>query len=315
MNNVTEEEELVMILVTGAAGYIGSYFIKHLTENGHTEKIKAVDNFECGHHERVNDIKIDKLDLTDIAQVQSIMKDVSIVVHCAGISSIPECEKDSQRAILANLLAVRHLLEEGAKNGLKKIIFPSSFSVYAPGQARISERSALGPYHFYGHLKLWAEMLIQSYKNSHRIDYVIFRQTNVCGKGLSYKNNVVHAMCQAVKNDQPITIYGDGRQTRNFIHIKDVVHYYRLAMKDQHQGIYNLGGHETKSINNIARLIADRGEQTLKKKVRIIHLPSDREGRELTTPDFVCDISKLINDFHYSPRHSIQDIIQEDLEA
>lgn len=299
----------MMILVTGATGYIGSYFIKYLTQKYNCKNIKAVDSY-VNQVEQINDIKIKKVDLTDEKEIKNLMDDVTTVVHCAGISSITECEQNSHSAIISNVLSIRYLLEEGAKNKLKKIIFPSSFAVLKPGQNYITEESNAAPYNFYGHLKHWAEQLIQSYKTNNNIDYVIFRQTNVCGHGLSNKNTVIHAMCDAVKNNQPITIFGDGQQVRNFIHIKDVVHLYYLAMF-HNNGIYNLGGHETMSINNITQSISNEASKLLQKKVDIIYKPSDRTGKELSTPNFTFDISHLVNDFGYSPTYSIEDMIKE----
>jgi UDP-glucose 4-epimerase len=299
----------MMILVTGASGYIGSYFIKYLTENFGYKNIKAIDSC-INDIDQINGINIKKVDLTNQKEIPMLMKDVTTIVHFAGISSITECEQNSQRAIISNVLSIKYLMEEGTKNKLKKIIFPSSFAVYKPGQEYITEESIVTPYNFYGHLKHWAEQLIQSYKINHDIDYVIFRQTNVCGYGLSNKNTVVHAMCNAVKNNQPITIFGDGQQVRNFIHIKDAVHLYYLALFDNH-GIYNLGGHETMSIKNIAQSISNEASKLLQTKVNINYMPSDRNGKEISTPNLTFDISHLVNDFGYSPTYSIKDMIKE----
>ncbi|GGE41614.1 UDP-glucose 4-epimerase [Pullulanibacillus camelliae] len=297
-----------MILVTGAAGYIGSFFIHYLKKKNKHIQLRAVDSFEGGQLQRVGDVPVEKVDLTNREEVEPLMKDITVVVHCAAMSAIPDCETYSQRAILTNVLTVYNLLEEGSKHKLKKIIFPSSFAVYAPNQAHISEQSQVSPYNFYGHLKQWGEQLILAYHKQANIDYVIFRQTNVCGKGLVEKGTVLQLMCQAIKKDKPLTVFGSGKQMRNFIHINDVVRYYEEALTS-HTGIYNLGGPESLSIKDLAHRMTWVAKKQLNKEVEVVFQPSDREGKELTTPNFFCDISKLTKDFRRAPSYGVNEMI------
>lgn len=297
-----------MILVTGAAGYIGSSFVSHLANKIGKENIRAIDNLEIGTIKEIEGIKVEHMDVTDERQIRSILQDVDTIVHFAAYSDIQMCEQLSRNAILNNLLSVKVLLEEGRKQQLKKFIFPSSFAVYEPGHELIHENVPKRPYNFYGFLKHWAEELIISYSYQHSIDFVIFRQTNVVGKGLIEKNTVINAMCCAAKNNQPLTIFGDGKQVRNFIHLKDVIALYESALY-RNSGIYNLGGVETKSIKEIAEEVAATGKEILGRNVMIQY--KEAHGNEKVKENFVFDLKKLIEGFQYTPSISVKDMIKE----
>ncbi|MGM0904662.1 MAG: NAD-dependent epimerase/dehydratase family protein [Bacillota bacterium] len=297
-----------MILVTGAAGYIGSSFVKSLSNKIGKESIRAIDNFEIGTINEIDGIKVENVDVTDERQIRNILQDVEIIVHFAAYSDIQMCEQSSKNAILNNLFSVKVLLEEGRKQQLKKFIFPSSFAVYEPGHKLIRENVPKSPYNYYGFLKHWAEELIISYAKQYLIEYVIFRQTNVVGKGFIEKNTVINAMCRSVKKDTSLTIFGDGKQMRNFIHLKDVIAYYERALY-QNSGIYNLGGIETKSIKEIAEEVALAGNQILGENVEIKYKESN--VNEKVKEDFVFDLTKLIDDFKYKPTIPVKDMIME----
>ncbi|MCF6093319.1 NAD(P)-dependent oxidoreductase [Microaerobacter geothermalis] len=299
-----------MILVTGAAGYMGSMLIEHFSKIFDSSNLKGVDNFSAGKVQHIGDIPIQCADVSNRNDVFQIMEGVDILVHCAAVSGIPTCEKESKEAVLSNLLSVKYLLEAGRNYQLKKMIFPSSFAVYAPDETVINENTRVSPYNFYGFLKYWAEQLIISYGETYKINYLIFRQSNLCGKGYSEKNSVIHTMCNAAKNNQPLTIYGGGYQVRNFIHIRDVIHIYEQGLT-KNNGIYNLAGTETKSIKEIAEEVARAAKRKLNKEIEILYKESEIKGQELTLQSLTCDISKLERDFQYSPKGTIAEAIDE----
>lgn len=299
-----------MILITGAAGYIGSYLIEKIANQIGTENIRAVDSFETGSVKQIGNVSVQYCDLTNENEVKQIVEDVDVIVHCAAISDIPTCEQNSDRAVRSNLLSIWHLLEEGRKHQLKRIIFPSSFAVYSPGQEYINEDAEVRPYNLYGFLKYWSEQLIKSYSVNHGIDYVIFRQTNVSGRALTGKNTVIQAMCRSARTGGPLTIFGDGLQVRNFIHINDLANIYESALYENN-GIYNLAGPETKSIKEIAEQVASVADKEWGKKIEIIYKDSDRKNKEPTTETFTYDISKLKRDFDDEPKTTVRETIEE----
>ena len=123
----------MLILVTGAAGYIGSSFTRNLAQKVGRENIRAVDNFEIGTIRDLDGLRVEAADATDERQVKQMLDGVETVVHLAAYSDIRLCEKQGKNAILNNLYSVKLLLEEGRKQQLKRFIFPSSFAVYAGG--------------------------------------------------------------------------------------------------------------------------------------------------------------------------------------
>lgn len=298
----------MLILVTGAAGYIGSSFAQNLAQKVGRENIRAVDNFEIGTVRDLNGLNVEPVDVTDEEQMKQMLQGVETVVHLAAYSDIRMCEKRGKGAILNNLYSVKLLLEEGRKQQLKRFIFPSSFAVYAGGHRVIHENTPKKPYNFYGFLKHWAEELILSYAERYGIDYVIFRQTNVVGKGLLEKDTVMNVMCRRAKEGLPLVIYGDGKQMRNFIHLQDLIEFYERALTEN-TGIYNLGGVDTKSVKDIAKEVASAAEEILGKKVSIEYRKSIQP--EVMKNEFQFDISKLIRDFRLRPKITVKQMIRE----
>ncbi|MFS8630052.1 MAG: NAD(P)-dependent oxidoreductase [Bacillales bacterium] len=298
----------MLILVTGAAGYIGSSFTRNLAQKVGRENIRAVDNFEIGTIRDLDGLRVEAADATDERQVKQMLDGVETVVHLAAYSDIRLCEKQGKNAILNNLYSVKLLLEEGRKQQLKRFIFPSSFAVYAGGHRVIHEGTPKKPYNFYGFLKHWAEELIVSYAERYGMEYVIFRQTNVVGKGLLEKGTVMNVLCRRAKEGLPLVIYGDGKQMRNFIHLKDLLLFYERALTEN-TGIYNLGGVDTKSVKDIAQEVAAAAEEIYGKKVAIEYRESIQP--EVMKNEFQFDISKLVKDFRIRPQITVKQMIRE----
>ncbi|MFD1427550.1 NAD-dependent epimerase/dehydratase family protein [Kroppenstedtia sanguinis] len=255
-----------MILITGAAGYIGSKLIDLLAKK--EIPMRAIDNFRVYPPPPINGVTIQPLDLTQADDVKKMVKGIDTIIHLGAISDISQCETHAKDAILINLLSLKYLVREAVRAGVKKIIFPSTFAVYDPQQKEITEQTLLNPSNFYGQLKKWAEELLL--KEQVHLDVVIFRQSNVYGKGWVSKKTVVESFCKSFLENQPITINGSGQQTRNFIHVDDVVWAYYQGLSPSIRGIYNLGGKDTLSIWELAHLVNRVGEQSFNRSVPII---------------------------------------------
>lgn len=140
------------------------------------------------------------------------------------------------------------------------------------------------------------------------MEYVIFRQTNVVGKGLLEKGTVMNVLCRRAKEGLPLVIYGDGKQMRNFIHLKDLLLFYERALTEN-TGIYNLGGVDTKSVKDIAQEVAAAAEEIYGKKVAIEYRESIQP--EVMKNEFQFDISKLVKDFRIRPQITVKQMIRE----
>ncbi|OYD09678.1 NAD-dependent epimerase/dehydratase family protein [Paludifilum halophilum] len=275
-----------MILITGAAGYIGSKLVHFFLDQD--IPIRAIDNFRVHPMPKMTGATIHKMDVTVRDDVKEMVKGVDTIIHLGAISDVSQCETHADEAIQVNLLSMQYLMSEATKAGVRKVIFPSSFAVYDPHSERITEQTRLKPVTFYGHMKKWAEELLLAEQAKGTLDVVIFRQSNVYGKGWVSKTTVIENFCRSLLNNQPITIYGSGQQTRNFIHLDDVAWAYYRALSPSVQGVYNLGGEETYSIFDLAHLVNQVGQESIGRSVPIIRKhpqPIEEKKTHFTTLD------------------------------
>lgn len=297
-----------MILITGAAGYIGTKLVEFLSDKG--IPIRAIDNFRVQPVSEINGVPIEKMDLTVEEDVRKMVSDVDTIIHLGAISDVAQCEIHAKDAILINLLSLKYLIREAVDAGAKKIIFPSSFAVYDPRSTTITEQTPVNPRNFYGQLKKWAEELLLDEQARGNLEAVIFRQSNVYGKSWVPKQTVIESFCRALLNNQKILVRGTGRQTRNFIHVDDVVWAYYQALSPSIRGIYNLGGEDTCSIWELAQLVNRIGRECLGRSVPIVR---QQEGvfREERTHFAELDTGKIKTLFKGRKLKSLQEGIRE----
>ncbi len=297
-----------MILITGAAGYIGTKLVDFLSKRG--MPIRAIDNFRVQTVSEINGVPIEKMDLTVEEDVKKMVRDVRTIIHLGAISDVAQCETQARDAVLINLLSLKYLIREAVNAGVEKIIFPSSFAVYDPRSTTITEQSPANPRNFYGQLKKWAEELLLAEQERGNLETVIFRQANVYGRSRVPKQTVVESFCKALLANQKIQVRGTGRQTRNFIHVDDVVWAYHQALSPSVRGIYNLGGEETLSIWDLAQLVNQVGRECLGRSVPIVRR---QEGafKEERTHFAAVDTGKIKTLFRGRKLKSLKEGIRE----
>jgi len=221
----------VKILITGAAGFIGSHVVARLLKDGH--EIIGVDNFDIYYsraqkEKNLMDVllntrfKLIEENLLDMAMI-SVLKGTEVVIHLAAQPGVRGSWGSSFHRYLANNIQVtQRLLEESKANMLKRFIYASSSSVYGDVGEVLHEEMKCQPKSPYGVTKLAAEQLCQLYHHEYRMPTVALRFFSVYGPG-QRPDMAFHRFCQNILHDAPLTIYGDGRQTRDFTYIDDVV--------------------------------------------------------------------------------------------
>ena len=287
------------ILITGAAGYIGSQLARILIQKNYD--LTLIDNYSTHSNiKEINGVAIQHQDIRDKIDIS----EYDTIFHLAAISGIKTCEEDKEEAFDVNVRGTFNLL----KTCKGRFIFPSTSAVY--GQAElpeIDEQHSTIPRSHYGVTKLEGERLVTLHDN-----YCILRFSNVYGMGLFCKRTVADCFVETALKKETLTIHGDGRQRRDFVHINDVVRSYILAMKLDTNATYNIGGNEALSINDIAELVIKNNRQvfgyTLDKK----YIPIDCG---MVWKDFIYS-SRLAKDgLGYEPAYSISDEIRERLNA
>lgn len=301
-------------MVTGGAGFIGSHLVKRLLDEGHT--VICVDNESSEGHEsfkwddRAVNINCDINDLT----VQDFER-VEVVFHMAAEVSIQRCISDPAKTFNTNVTGTFNLLDCAKKAGVQKFIFSSTSAIYGNGShgvygAEQNETAPVDCMNIYATSKLMCEQLCKLYADTRAMDTICFRYFNVYGEGQSNRGQycpVVAVFLKQKSEGKPLTVVGDGQQTRDYIHVSDIVsaNIAAASSKKFYRGeIFNIGTGRSHSVINIARYIA--GEDGL-----IKFLP-ERTGEARHT---LCDWSKARDDFAWQPKVSLMTWLYDTLHS
>ena len=248
------------ILVTGGSGFKGSVLIPKLLEDGH--EILSIDTNWFGDN-LISHPALNKI-CCDIRNIDQIPFDgIETIIHLANIANDPAVELNPNLSWEINVLASQRLADKAVRNGVKKIIYASSGSVYGiKEEQKVTEDLPLLPISTYNKTKMVSERVFLSYKD--KLEIVCIRPATVCGYSPRMRLDVSVNMLtyQALKNKK-ITVFG-GNQTRPNIHIKDMVNVYRhfINAKIIESGCYN-AGFENISIIEIAKMVSRKIESEI----------------------------------------------------
>ncbi|MBI3827998.1 MAG: NAD-dependent epimerase/dehydratase family protein, partial [Planctomycetes bacterium] len=213
------------ILVTGATGFIGSHLLELLPTSLGLGLVKGTDR-RAGEasHSRSNVLFGDLLDADFRARA---LRGIDVVLHHAGQTNVQQSLEFPLACFDDNLRLTALLLEDARKAGVRRFVFPSSAAVYGNhGNGVQEERQLPLPESPYAACKLAAEALVAGYARHSEMDTVILRYFNVFGprqRADSAYCGVIARFCLSFMEDGPLTVYGTGAQTRDFIHVKDIV--------------------------------------------------------------------------------------------
>ncbi len=260
-------------LITGGAGFIGSHLAEACLEHGH--QVIVLDNLSTGKKENLpvghEGLRFIEGDITDQQTLQRMVRehpDIDYVFHLAALVSVPQAMEDPARAHAINFHGTLLLLETFRERALKKFVFASSSAVYGDTQTvPVPETAPTQPISTYGADKLMAEHYLRIYNDSFNLPSVACRLFNVFGERQdpsSPYSGVISIFFDRVRacklgSREPLTIYGDGQQTRDFIYVKDVVNalVFLAEQKAVRGTVFNLGyGHQT-TIAELARKIME----------------------------------------------------------
>ncbi|GAB6137397.1 NAD-dependent epimerase/dehydratase family protein [Halanaerobaculum tunisiense] len=298
------------ILVTGAAGFIGSTVVDTLYPD--FKDIRAVDNFSIGTVEQIHGIEVENMDVRSEEDAKEMVKGVDVVIHFAGMTGIPLCEDKDKKAAVNNLVGTKNLVDAAVEEGVEQFIYASSFATLGNPPKYIDEDTPTEPINFYGNLRRSCEHLINAAEELYGMKSVIFRQSNMYGKGLCEKRSLINIMADKILNKEPMTVFGTGRQIRNFLHVRDTAKAYKLAIEQEASGTYNLGGYENISVNQVVETANEVAEEILGYTVPIEHLEDRGAGKkEIDLEEFTFDISKIQNELGLDPELTVRDAFYE----
>ena len=291
-------------VITGGAGFVGSNLVDRLVSIGH--KVIVLDNFVSGkksnlsHHSK-KFVKIIKIDISD-KSLDKYFKKADYIFHLAALAQIIPSFKDPNKYFKNNVIGTLNVLKAAKKVKIKKLIYAASSSCYGtPKKFPTSEKDKIDLKHPYAATKFIGEQLVMRYATMFRMPNISFRFFNVYGPRLNISGQysaVIGNFLSQTKSRKPLTVVGDGKQTRDFIHVDDLVNAFIQVIKSKSVNkIYNLGSGKRTSINTIAKIFGGK-----KKFIPI------RPGEPKNS---VANISKIKNDINWKPKISIEQGIKK----
>ena len=296
---------MVKSLVTGGAGFIGSNLVDQLVKKKH--KVIVLDNFSTGRrsnlsHQIKKNLKIIKIDISNCKNLDKYFIGVDYVFHLAGLADIvPSIEKPN-KYFNSNVVGTLNVVQAAKKANIKKFIYAASASCYGiPDKFPIKENAKINLMYPYAFTKWQAEELIMHWAKVYNFPAISFRFFNAYGprSRTSGAYGAVFGVFLAQKlANKPLTIVGNGNQTRDFIHVYDLVNgIIKAALSKKIGKIYNIGGGEEIKINKIAKLIGGK----------IIHIPK-RPGEPNRS---LADITKIKKDLNWQPKIKIEEGVKK----
>lgn len=297
------------ILVTGAAGFIGSTLVDTLLAHGHT--VVGVDNFDPYYPraQKLRNISAAKAnkrftlyeaDIRDGVAMKKLLRDCEAVFHLAAKAGVRNSLADPFGYDDVNVRGTLNLLDLARQSSVKKLIYASSSSVYGPAaRLPISEDHPTNPITPYGASKLAGEKYCHAYDAMHGLKTVSLRFFTVYGP----RQRPDEAICKfthQLTNSEPITVYGSGKQTRDFTYVSDIVAGLIAAWRSPaHADAFNLGSGKRIVLNDLITLLADALGTRLKKTTA-----PEAKG---DVRDTLADVTKARDAFGYAPQVPIED--------
>ena len=260
------------VLVTGGAGFIGSHLVRQLLAAKH--EVTVFDNVSTGTWQHLPQGKDTctcwELDIRDKEAREKIEQaKFDIIVHLAAQTMVDVSVKDPEFDASENIMGTVNILEAARHSGVKRIIFASTAASYGDvteDKLPIREEETLAPMSFYGLSKVTVEKYLKLYHDLYGLDYVALRFANVYGErqGDTGEGGVISIFAKRIAKDQGITVFGDGRQTRDFIYAGDIAAGIIAAMTtDKANAVYNLSNQTETSLLELIELMAKASGKTV----------------------------------------------------
>ena len=214
-------------------------------------------------HHKKKDVKIKRIDISKSKNLEKYFNRVDYVFHLAGLAEIIPSIKNPKKYFNVNVLGTLKVLEAAKKARVKKLIYAASSSCYgSPKKFPTSEKEKIDIKHPYGLTKFLGEQLVIKYATKFKMPNISFRFFNVYGPRLNMSGQysaVFGNFLRQKRSNKPLTIVGSGNQTRDFIHVEDLIDAFIKVIKSRLVNkIYNLGSGKEVSINKIASLFGGK---------------------------------------------------------
>ena len=283
-------------IVTGSCGFIGSHMCELLLAQGHT--VRGIDNLSTGKRANLPDsVNLVIADINTIDIHDSIFEDVDYIFHFAGIPSIRPSLSDPEPYMRTNVFGTTRMLEAARHTKVRKFVYAASSACYGEADVHPTpETSAIKLQHPYGLSKHQGEECVMHWGEVFNLPVISLRMFDVYGIGAD--STVMKIFLDLKSAGKPITVVGDGNQTRDFVHVTDVCRAYLMAAEsDVKNEIFNVGTGKPETVNRLVDLLG--GER--------VYVPL--RGNEPYT--HCADVSKIKAQLGWEPTVSFEDGIND----
>jgi UDP-glucose 4-epimerase len=298
------------VLVTGGAGFIGSHLVDRLVQEGH--EVIIVDNLVTGKRRNINRAaRFYKLDVQSW-RLERVFRNErpNVVMHLAAQMDVRKSVEDPMFDAQVNILGTLNVLQQAVKHGVRKVVFSSSGgAIYGEQETYPAPESHVTkPMSPYGLSKLCGEQYLSYYQRTSGIQVVSLRYANVYGPRQDPEGEagVVAIFIQKMLNNEQAVINGNGRQTRDFVFVEDVVEANLAVMGQDTQGTYNVGTGVETSINDLFRILIQHTGSTCKE----VHGPA-KKGEQARS---VIDSTRLRHELSWDPKADLSDGLKKTVE-
>lgn len=245
------------VLVTGGAGFIGSHLVRRLLSEGLA--VRVLDDLSTGRASNLVGLPVELLVGDVRLDAEQAVEGCTRVFHLAARSSVPDSIEDPGNSFATNALGTSRILEAARLAGVERVTLASTAAVYGSTKGQVSERTPCRPVSPYAAEKAAGELLAQAYSRSFDLDVVALRLFNVygpCQDPESAYSGVIAAFCGDLAAGRMPTIHGDGTQSRDFVHVRDVVEAFLVADARGTPGaVYNVGTGREATVLEVLRAL------------------------------------------------------------
>ena len=291
------------VLVTGGAGFIGSHVVDRLVKEDYS--VRVIDDLSTGKIENIREhlnsgkVTFAKGDIRDVSFVRDNLRGMSAVIHFAAMVSVPLSIKNPNLTFDVNLLGTLNLLKSCVEAQISRFVFISSCAVCGdPATLPVSEETPPNPISPYAESKLIGERYCLGFHERGLLSSVVLRFFNVYGprQGMNDYSGVITRYIDRISHNEPLIIYGDGLQTRDFVNVSDIASAVLAAtnLEDATGQVINVGSGKPTSINELAKTLLELSGKNLE----IIH----EKSRLGDIKDSYANISKAQKLLFYKPQ-------------
>ena len=260
------------VAITGGAGFIGSHIADRFKEDGF--KVRIIDDFSTGKMENCRKHEIVKCSITDLKKLKKSFAGCDFAIHNAAKIYVPESMEKPDVYNYVNVTGTLNVLLAAKASKIKKVVFASSAAVYGNTKPPLREESRLSPLSVYAASKIMGEEYCRLFNGYFNLDAVSLRYFNAFGPRQNIKSAyaaVVPIFISNFARKKPAVIFGDGKQTRDFIYVKNIAEANLKAIKSRKANgmVFNIASGKPISILDLAQKISP--------KLKIVHKPS-RKG-------------------------------------